>query len=51
MWVCRQNDAANTATGSMARSSQRTAHSATSVSSHHITGMYGFHGSVSTLVP
>ncbi len=51
MWVCRQNDAAKTATGSIGRSSQATAHSATSVSVHHSTGMYGFHGSVSTIVP
>ena len=51
MWVCMQNDAAKTATGSIGRSSQRTAHRAMSVSIHHITGRYGFQGSVSTLVP
>jgi hypothetical protein len=46
-----QNEPANTAIGSMGRSSHSTAHTATSVSSHHMTGMYGFQGSVSTWVP
>ena len=46
-----QNDAAYTATGSMARSSHRTAHRASTARNHHRTGMYGFHGSVSVLVP
>ncbi len=47
MCVCMQKEPANTATGSIARSSSRTDHAATRNTNHHSTGMYGFHGEVS----
>ena len=49
--VCAQNDAAKTATGNIATSSQATDHTASSSTTHHSNGRYGFHGWVSIVSP
>ena len=51
MWVWAQNDPASTAIGSMTSSSQSRDHSASSSTSHQMTGRNGFHGVVSTSWP
>ena len=51
MCVCMQNDPANTAIGSIARSSASTDHTASTNTNHHRTGRYGFHGSVRRNAP
>ena len=44
MWVCMQNDPANTRIGSIARSSASTDHTASTNTNHHSTGRYGIPG-------
>ena len=51
MCVCAQSEPANTATGSIARSSASTDHTASTNTNHHSTGRYGFHGSVRRYAP
>ena len=51
MCVCMHIDPAMTATGSIARSSASTDHTASRNTNHHSTGRYGFHGSVRRNAP
>ncbi len=51
MCVCMHIEPAKTATGSIARSSASTDHTASTNTNHHSTGRYGFHGSVSRNAP
>ena len=46
-----QNVPAKTATGSIGGSSETMDHTASTKTSHHITGRYGFHASVRICVP